>query len=238
MLNAIIHGKAGRIELENDTDSISWRQVYKKREDLLTAALFSRFTYLSSLLQHRLLKQWLGGVGDFTGFKGIDYWPRYELNKHDDRDFVEPDLLLRFTDCDVLVEVKPPEGGDQYIEQWQLEIEGYYAQEQSVKPLYFLAIGRVSNILADLDVKAIQVKHPTFQKASSIEWKPIASQLHKLHLSGELDAQDNRVAEDMGKALSLYGIRAHDLNWEDLQKLSAENPLNLNVIEAWLSKAS
>lgn len=237
MLNAIIHGKAGRIELENDSNSISWRQVYKKREDLLTAAFFSRFTYLSSLLQHRLLKKWLGDIGDFTTFEGIDYWPRYDLDEQDERNFVEPDLLIRFSDCDVLVEVKPPEGGDQYFEQWQLEIEGYYAQEFSIKPLYFLAIGRVSNVLADLDVEAIQVKHSTFQKASSIEWKPIASQLHTLHLSGELDAQDNRVVEDMSKALSLYGIRAHDLNWDDLQKLSAENPLNLNVIEAWPSQA-
>ncbi|PWQ98199.1 hypothetical protein [Leucothrix pacifica] len=137
MLNAIIHSKAGRIEVDKDIDktSLSWRQLYQQREDLLTSAFFSRFTYLSGLLQHRLLKKWLGG-GDFTEFKGIDYWPRYELPNHKSRNFVEPDLLLRFADCDLLVEVKPPEGGDQYHEQWRLEIEGYYDQESQTKPLY------------------------------------------------------------------------------------------------------
>ena len=56
MLNAIIHSKAGRIELDHDEKSPSWRQLYKKREDLLTAAFFSRFTYLSGLLQHTRLR--------------------------------------------------------------------------------------------------------------------------------------------------------------------------------------
>lgn len=233
MLNAIIHGKAGRIDLGNDAGSLSWRQLYKKREDLLTAAFFSRFTYLSGLLQHRLLKQWLGGVGDFTTFEGIDYWPRYDLDSRDDRNFVEPDLLLRFADCDVLVEIKPPLGGDQYHEQWQLEIEGYYAQEEQIKPLYFLAIGRVGDTLAKLDVMALRENHPEFQAASVTDWKPIAIQLRKLLLSGELDAQDHRVVKDMLNALSLYGVRAHDLHWNDLHIFSNQQPLSIGSLDAW-----
>lgn len=40
MLNAIIHGKSGRVNLDGEATSISWKQLYKKREDLLTAAFF------------------------------------------------------------------------------------------------------------------------------------------------------------------------------------------------------
>jgi hypothetical protein len=232
VLNAIIHGKAGRINFDHDASSVSWRQLYQNREDLLTAAFFSRFTYLSGLLQHRLLKQWLGGVGDFTTFEGIDYWPRYELNEYDDRNFVEPDLLIRFSDCDLLVEVKPPQGGNQYIEQWKLEIEGYYAQELADKPLYFLAIGRVGNIVDELDITQYK-NDKDFQKAAAIEWQTIASQLRKLSLSGELDAQDSRIVKDMGNALSLYGIRAQNLDWSDLYKWSSEQPLSIDVLVGW-----
>ena len=234
MLNAIIHGKSGRIEVDKDTKSLSWRQLYQQREDLLTAAFFSRFTYLSGLLQHRLLKKWLG-EGDFTEFKGIDFWPRYELPNHKTRNFVEPDLLLRFAECDLLVEVKPPEGGDQYHEQWQLEIEGYYDQEDKTKPLYFLAIGRVGKVLAELDTDAIRAKHDQFQLANVREWQPIAYELRKLLLSYDLDAQDKRIVGDMLKSLELYGIQSYELRWDDLAKLCAKQPLSLNVLDAWPS---
>jgi hypothetical protein len=227
MLNAIIHSKAGRVNFDKESGSLTWRELYQSREDLLTAAFFSRFTYLSGLLQHRLLKQWLGGIGDFTEFKGIEYWPRYDLKNNPDRKFVEPDLLVRFESCDVLVEVKPPEGGDQYLEQWQLEIEGYYEQEDVTKPLYFLAIGRVGTVLQHLDIEELQKNGCGFQNAHAIEWKAIVCELSRLIKAGELDAQDQRVVHDMIKAVELYGVRAQNLRWDDLYKLG--NSLNIQL---------
>lgn len=235
MLNAIIHGKAGRIHIEKDTDSLSWSQLYKQREDLLTAAFFSRFTYLSGLLQHRLLKGWLGGVGDFTEFKNAEFWPRYDLPDDETRDFVEPDLLLRFEDCDVLVEVKPPQGGMQYQEQWENEIAGYFAQDGETRPLYFLAIGRVGKVLELMDVEAILEKHDLLKVLKSIEWKPIAHELYQLQRSQKLDAQDRRVVEDMLQALELYGIRAYELKWSDLDTFYAKKSLDLEVLNSWVS---
>tara|TARA_R110002049_G_scaffold297185_3_gene486005 strand:- start:1060 stop:1776 length:717 start_codon:yes stop_codon:yes gene_type:complete len=220
MLNAIIHSKAGRVNFDKESGSLSWRELYQSREDLLTAAFFSRFTYLSGLLQHRLLKSWLGGVGDFTEFKSIDYWPQYDLKNNPDRKFVEPDLLIRFESCDVLVEVKPPEGGDQYLDQWQLEIEGYYQQEDHIKALYFLAIGRVGSVLHQLDIEVLQKNGRDFKQAHSIEWKPIVYELSGFIKSGELDAQDQRIVHDMIKAVELYGVRAQNLRWDDLYPLS------------------
>jgi hypothetical protein len=220
MLNAIIHSKAGRVNFDKESGSLSWRELYQSREDLLTATFFSRFTYLSGLLQHRLFKSWLGGVGDFTEFKHIDYWPQYDLKNNPDRKFVEPDLLIRFESCDVLVEVKPPEGGDQYLDQWQLEIESYYQQEDHTKPLYFLAIGRVGSVLQQLDIEVLQKNGRDFQKAQAIEWKPIVCELSALIKSRELDAQDERIVYYMIKAVELYGIRAQNLRWDDLYPFS------------------
>ncbi len=232
MLNAIIHGKAGRIHIEKDTESLSWRQLYKQREDLLTAAFFSRFTYLSGLIQHRLLKNWLG-TGDFTGFKSIEYWPRYDLPDNNNREVVEPDLLLRFEDCDVLVEVKPPQGGTQYQEQWKNEIEGYFAQDDA-KVLYFLAIGQVGNTLKNLDLDSIHNQYRLLKVLEAKDWQPIAHQLYQLQKSHQLDAQDSRIVEDMLQSLELYGIRAYELKWSHIKKLYSEQLLDMNAIGAWV----
>lgn len=231
MLNAIVHGKSGRVNLEGEATSISWKQLYKKREDLLTAAFFSRFTYLSGLMQHRLLKKWLGS-GDFTVFEIADFWPSYDLPDNEGRNFVEPDLLLRFEDFDVLIEVKPPQGGDQYLTQWLNEIEGYFAQDDT-KPLYFLAIGRVGKVLESLDVKELRKTYSQFVDIKSIEWKPIAQELYQLQRSQKLDAQDSRIVDDMLQALELYDVRGYEVKWSDLCAPYENQSLDLSLISQW-----
>jgi hypothetical protein len=108
MLKAIIHSKAGRIVHQGD-DSVRWAYIFKHSEDLMTAAVFSRFSYLSTSVQNRLLQQWLECDQDFSDLKEIEFWPSYPLtlknNKHKN---VEPDLVLRFESSDLIIEIKPP----------------------------------------------------------------------------------------------------------------------------------
>ena len=230
MLNAIIHGKAGRMGWGEKKESLSWRQVFQTREDLLSATFFERFTYLSDFLQHRLLNHWLGMEGDFTEFEGIDYWPKYDLPQQEKRDFVEPDLLLRYKAANVLVEVKPPEGGDQYLDQWLLELEGYFAQNSSSSPLYFLAIGRVGNVLAQFAAKA-QNQLAQLQGINTLEWQPIATDLEKRLGTDDLNTQDQRIVIDMLNALELYGVRVQNLSWGELMPLAnALSPLDFSEI--------
>jgi|GEM_PF-2814397 len=58
MLQAILHGKAGRIE--QDGESISWRDAFKRREDLLTAVFFGRVPHLSDDALGAVLRFLLG----------------------------------------------------------------------------------------------------------------------------------------------------------------------------------
>jgi hypothetical protein len=232
VLNAIIHGKSGRVNLEGEATSISWKQLYKKREDLLTAAFFSRFTYLSGLIQHRLLKSWLGGEGDFTEFKSVEYWPRYDLPKPKGGS-VEPDLLLSFDSCDVLIEVKPPQGGPQYLGQWKKEIAGYFEQDADIKPLYFLAVGRVETAPSEEAIKETLDHYEQLSSIKAIGWKPIAHGLYELQRSHALDAQDRRVVTDMLQALELYGVAAYELKWKDIAKLYDDQLLDHSLIESW-----
>ncbi|MEY8198609.1 MAG: hypothetical protein RPS47_05160 [Colwellia sp.] len=233
MLNAIIHGKAGRVNEGTGEESISWKQLYQKREDLLTASFFSRFSYLSPVNQHRILKHCFSDQGDFTEFEGIDYWPKYDLPEHENRKFVEPDLLIKFKGFDLLVEVKPPQGGDQYIDQWQLEIEGYLAQEIKTKPLKFLAIGRINKVSdAEISELKLKVNNENFMLAS-VKWKQLAVFIYNLHQLRTVDVQDKRVLDDMLKSLSLYGIRGHDLYWSDMATYSNGNNMQLEVMASW-----
>jgi hypothetical protein len=217
LLQAILSGKAGRIDVGGKGESVSWKQLYQTREDLLTSAFFNRFAYLSPIIQHRILKFIFDGTGDFTCFEGIDYWPKYDLPDRDDRQFVEPDLLIKFKDFDLLVEVKPPQGGNQYVDQWRAEIEGYFAQEQDVKEIYFLAIGRiesVSKIERDSLFRHDQYK---LKGLAIISWKFVAKNLFQLLHSDEPLTQDKFILSDMLGALSLYGIRGNDLHWNALR---------------------
>ena len=231
MLNAVLHGKAGRVSLDGDTKPISWKQLYKKREDLLTSAFFTRFTYLSGEIQHRLLQSWLSADEDFTDFKEVEYWPHYDLPKNVNGVYVEPDLLLSFGSCDVLIEVKPPGGGSQSRGQWEKQLTGYFGQGPEVNPLYFLAVGKIENVVDADAIDEIVDKYDQLKVVKAIEWKPIAVGLYSLQRSCTLGAQDNRVISDMLMALDLYGIQAYEPKWSDFTKLPSQ--LDISVMQSW-----
>ena len=233
MLQAVLNGKAGRVDLGSNGESVSWKQLYQKREDLLTSAFFNRFAYLSPVIQHRLIQYWFNGVGDFTQFCGIDYWPKYGLPDNDKRSFVEPDLLIRFKTFDLLVEVKPPAGGDQYIDQWRIEIEGYFAQEQDNKAIYFLAIGRIDSVSQRDRSKLLDDQKFNLKGLAAIKWKSVAQHIHQLLHTDEPSTQDKRILEDMLASLSLYGIRGHDLKWTELKNVLPNASKAFEAMSNW-----
>jgi hypothetical protein len=231
LLQAILNGKAGRIDVEGNGATISWKQLFQTREDLLTSAFFNRFAYLSPIIQHRILKYIFDGTGDFTCFEGIDYWPKYDLPDHDDRHFVEPDLLIKFKDFDILVEVKPPQGGYQYVDQWRAEIEGYFAQEHDVKEVYFLAIGRIESVSKKERDNILQDDKYKLKGLAVLSWKSVAKNLYQLFHSDEPLAQDKFILSDMLGALSLYGIRGNDLHWSTLRNFFP--PFSYESMKTW-----
>jgi hypothetical protein len=57
---AITRSKAGRISTVSGKRSECWKDIYQQREELMTAAVFSRFAYLSEELQNQILSAWFG----------------------------------------------------------------------------------------------------------------------------------------------------------------------------------
>ena len=212
MLRAIIHGKAGRVD--SNGESVSWRKLFKSREDLLTAAIFTRWSYLSLKAKHFLINKWIGRIELKTSaFQEIEFWSKYDL---EGREFVEPDVLIRFKDFNILIEVKPPRGGNQYFRQWDRELEGYFSSSESL-PLHFLAVGRNSVQANDWKVTLL-TKYKHLNSIDTISWKSVAESIYNLTKDSELDYQDHRILIDMIEALKIYGVIAHPYKWTDFNK--------------------
>ncbi|MCL1114297.1 hypothetical protein L2703_11945 [Shewanella basaltis] len=243
MLKAILHGKAGRIE-QNTDESVSWSSLFKAREDLLTSTVFERFAYLSDAVQACLLGHWFkshhGKPTDVFGeFKGITYWPRFSLHQASLSNQVEPDSIFHFDLCNIIVEVKPPTGGDQYLVQWQREIESFIQSEQGQgKDLYFLAIGRIKPADASKWAKPLLDKFESLKSIAALEWSVVTEQLVELineesaGFNLNLSKQDRFILFDMLEGLSLYGLQISPFKWAELKSHSLYNlSLHHDVLE-------
>lgn len=236
MLQAILHGKAGRIDVDKGP-SISWHEVFKGREDLMTAAVFGRFAYLSSPMQATLMQRWLGVTESaFDDFEQIDFWPSFSLGNNDERNRVEPDAVLNFSNATVILEIKPPEGGDQYIDQWQREIASYLqAEERSQLPLYFLAIGRIpSRAVVNDWIKKLNTEFESqLAGINALAWQPVINDilaLDKGALACEPNQQDKRIIADILHVARLYQLKTQVYSWKtlldhQLPRLSLQQPL-------------
>ena len=221
MLKAVIHGKAGRV-IGDQEQSVSWSSLFKAREDLLTSTIFERFYYLSDDIQLKLLNYWFEGhygvVPTYFGeLEGITYWPRY-THQHDlGSNQVEPDLIINFTECNIIIEVKPPAGGDQYLWQWRKEIESFIQSEDiQGKPLYFLAIGRINQVNAANWGNKLLKEFDELKGLAALKWDVVTEHIvNTLKKYIHVSKQDARILEDMLSGLSLYGLQISPFKWDD-----------------------
>lgn len=127
MLNAILAGKAGTIEVKAG-ETVSWKTLYRSREDLLTATIIERLSYLLASLLFRLLRS--ASIPNDALPKSLgqlvqlEFWPT--LTRPDDEaSTVEPDAILTFERGVLIIEAKIADCAMQRAEQWAQE----WAQE-------------------------------------------------------------------------------------------------------------
>lgn len=220
MLTAILHGKAGRVEMGDQM--LSWRELFRKREDLLTSVFFGRFQYLSEPTQAHVLGLLLGkSLSDTLGqLQSVDFWPRLKgLEKFL---YVEPDVVLHFDEHLVLVEVKPPHGKNQCKDQWRKEIAALHLENDECKSIVFLALGRnVPTWKSDAD--GLEREFLGLRVVVQ-EWQEIKDELHKV--SDTLDERDRRVISDWMEAFKLYGLREHPKPFDTLRPLCADDQVD------------
>lgn len=101
-----------------------------------------------------------------------------------------------------------------------MEIEGYFAQEDGIKEIYFLAIGRTESVSKKDQDHLLKDEKFKLKGLAVISWKFVAKHLYQLLHSDEPLAQDKFILNDMLGALLLYGIRANELHWNALSSFS------------------
>jgi len=221
VLSAIARGKAGRVRLPDGSADVSWREVFRQREDLLTAVFFGRLAYLSDTALHHVMEALIGKAAAQLGaWLGIELWPR--LARADGLTWVEPDVLLRFERAMVMVEVKPPNGADQTARQWRAELEALRTELQesgaSGTFVHFVALGRTARVPAGWD-SGLDSNETFAFEAHRVEWDALASSVSEA--PADCQRSDAAVFDDWRIAFGLFGVRRYAASWETLASWSA-----------------
>ena len=250
MLKAILNGKAGHISLDNGS-SQSWREVFRRREDLLTAVFFGRLQYLSESGTQNVLSLLIGvesaqSVGEIHE---IVFWPKLDVTDLGKRCFVEPDLLILCESAALLIEVKPPFGGMQSTEQWRNEIESLVQQfdkddsEYDIPDvIHFIALGHNS---IDWRGEAAKLEIDYAEQSlriHTVEWEEVNHGITQLN---DIETgRDQAIFLDWLEAFTLFGMIERPLPFSDLLKLNgsitaswdkffSSQSLQTDVFEDW-----
>ena len=161
MFKAVIKGKSGSVRSDIENKTIEPKRIGFEipsiREDVLTAAIFTRLSYLPAAKFWDILCRLYPVLPyrELVILKNIEFWP-YWRHPGKDRKSVEPDIFLQFevgdpkTSIDLLIEIKryenwTPQSFQQHIDQ----ISGYYTNMDdafdSGNSLFFLALGGLGN---------------------------------------------------------------------------------------------
>lgn len=228
MLHAILHGKAGRVE--QGGQSLRWRELFKRNEDLLTATFFGRLPYLSNGAFEAVLGCLIGfeqAKRLAPTFMELELWPR--LTKWEERGYVEPDVILRFKNELVMIEVKPPFGGSQYQDQWwaqmtALSVETEYLEYEQI---HFVALGNTLPAPLPID------EHPErFTPMAQLEWAALRrllqdGEIFTTNQQDEAVRQDGAIRKDLLEAFSLFGMLPMVPSWQPLLNFASHPSLDL-----------
>ena len=220
MLYAITHNKAGRIEVSGQ--KIPVRKIFRDREDMLTASLFSRVQYLSSDTLHTLFSLLLPEQEDlnFGAFRDIEFWPRFESNL---QNTVEPDVILNFDWGNLVIEVKRPKDGVQSYEQWYRELE-CLPDEYVEGRVIFWALGGESkhNLVMLEQLKCLCSKEECIKFEPELyqsDWISFGKAVYQIVSENELSSPDRRVLNDILEALKLYRVEYRSVQLDELTKI-------------------
>lgn len=229
MLKAILHSKAGRINLPGEKSQVSWREVFKYREDLLTAVFFGRLRYLSPQTANSVMALLVGvdAAAKLGDFQRLEMWR--QVDGTDGRVWVEPDVEIRFSNALVVVEVKPPFGGNQCIDQWRAQIRAIAEEMKNTDDpppnFHYVALGKNTfnaSSYAPAYFGVADIIEPTIHQ---VEWDRIAQALPKLHANAT--APDSAVLDDWAAAFVLFGMAAPiPFKWGNLIEWSKNNLLS------------
>lgn len=201
-------------------------------EDSLTATVFDGLKHLPVEMFWRILKNSLyyDKLPYSSGeIQSISYWEHWNSNETDNKNFVEPDIFIRFHEFDLIVEAKRYDKNQQIEGQMQKEIVAYYNEyANDQKQLYFIQLGGLND--KKDDISEYKEKEVTVCKT---DWSRLLDQISSENknlnkYSSSINMAFSRIFEDIIVGLSLHGY--NQTLWMENINLTNTNynaPLNI-----------
>jgi hypothetical protein len=192
------------------------RELFKDNEDSLTAAVFERLMYLpSELMQHILQNatyQQIEGL-DLHQIESIDYWPSWNAKDTSNTNRIEPDLIIRTSKQDILIEAKRNNRFQQRRLQWHDQIQAYLNEyEEDDKPIIYIALGGLHTTEAS-EIECRNKKYKIYKSDWSLLLNVIKEVKYDLEGSKHLLSSNFSVLQiinDLILCFALYGFSTSD----------------------------
>ncbi len=192
------------------------RAIYKGNEDALTSSIFERLSYLPKELMYHIVQKALYDVIpglELYKIDSIEYWPNWSLPQNDKNRRVEPDIFIRTSTQDIIIEAKRYDDKQQSHAQWEREIQGYINEyDKDNKELVFIALGG----LHSQKTVQITIAKRNF-KIYKCKWSRILDAVKNVQYNLELSKQylhstiaiDN-ILSDIVLCFELFGFSSSD----------------------------
>ncbi|QRY60525.1 hypothetical protein [Sphingobacterium siyangense] len=210
---------------------------FKPSEDSLTSSTIGLLQYLGGTLFWDLLRNSCGEthllpekVGELLE---VYFWRRFLPDLEYNVNHVEPDVYCEFENYNLIIEAKKGDAFGQDEIQWRKEINSYYKEVESNKPLLFIAIGGNHS----LKVKSIGLdKNGSIQTIYGASWQRLLGVCIAFVKEDTLSKADKRILNDVINLFDKHHF--YNISWLKFLSIKSLGSSNLKVLEIWNEKDS
>ncbi|UYZ58061.1 hypothetical protein [Hymenobacter latericus] len=235
MLHAIRNNKAGR----NFQDAVNWRALFGASEDSLTSSVFGHLFYLPANLLWEVLCKGAYNLElpcqSSPEIISYEFWPRWDATYTANTYSVEPDVFVRTSEFDLIIEAKRHDYGQQNPKQWRDQVQAYFNEYGCEKNVFLLAVGGI-------DHGDEQPTHLTFPGRTVLvykcRWRTLLGALRTAQQQLPPDAPHlSHLLKDLIAGFGLHGYATND--WLATMPGSELTRLRqVNGLQTLLSKSS
>ncbi|OEC34466.1 hypothetical protein SAMN05216600_11770 [Pseudomonas cuatrocienegasensis] len=226
MLNAVLAGKKRGTGLQNPHAA---PEMAEGAEDVLTASVFERLSYLPEALLSKVMTTLLGTP--FGALQSIDYWPSWYLPSGTR---VEPDVLLRDEKQTLLVEAKRHDGiRQQDAGQLANELLAGWEEDCLGEHCLLLTLGGLVDTHERSHQQLLASVLPLLPAGSAARFTLVCRSWQQLyqaletHIDPDTPIGCRRLLDDIAQCYAWHGLRTHPMRW-----LNNLKPLGLSSTPA------
>lgn len=187
------------------------------REDQITSTIIGLLKYLPSELFWNIIRNACNDNSNLPKLPGdidfISFWDKWSAEETINKNYVEPDVFIQFSEFNVIIEVKPYEDGGQYKQQWRNQITAYNNEFTEGKKLIYISLG--GNYIKTNDKLIYKEKEYIINKCNwtgiLLEVSDVLKELKKIKTPFPNKLASIRILEDVIRGFNFFGY--FDINW-------------------------